>query len=111
MDRITNPFYTLRQQIRHAGRQYRDRDDTSGSLFHPKNGFVYAYDIAEVEAALDAFEQSLPSEYRETEERLSPRELLLRQAELIKRTHPSLDARNLASGTLRLLQELEETKE
>ena len=52
----------LRQRIRQAGRQFRHNNDNSQSLFHPTRGFIYGYDIAEVEQALDEFEAALDSE-------------------------------------------------
>lgn len=85
-----HPLYQLRQSIRHTGRQYRHDTDNSWSLFHPSQGFVSAYDIAQVESALDNFERNLPSpgkllsmaERVEASEDSSPEAKLL--AELVK---------------------------
>jgi hypothetical protein len=57
-----HPLIELRRRIRRAGKQFRQNNDNSRSIFHPAGGFVYGYDIAEVEAALDAFEEAMPSE-------------------------------------------------
>ena len=62
-----DPINELRKRIRHAGRQFRHNNDNSQSIFHPACGFVYGYDMHEVEAALDAFEAQLASEYRSSE--------------------------------------------
>jgi hypothetical protein len=53
---------TLRRRIRQAGRQFRQNNDNSESLFHPQQGFIYGYDIAEVEDALNDFEHEIPTE-------------------------------------------------
>lgn len=99
-----HPFYTLRQTIRKAQRQFRYNDDNSDSLFHPKRGFVAAYDINEVETALDVYEATLGSEYQESLPKLTPEEQLLKQANQIADCHPSLDARNLAKGVIEYLR-------
>lgn len=49
----------LRQRIRQTGKQFRYNNDNSESIFHPKQGFAYGYDIAQVERALDEFEQAI----------------------------------------------------
>ena len=58
-----HPFVQLRQRIRQAGRQFRHNNDNSRSIFHPASGFVYGYDMGAVEAALDAYEKTIASEY------------------------------------------------
>jgi hypothetical protein len=60
----THPFIELRKKIRQTGKQFRQNNDNSKSIFHPNGGFVYAYDLAQVEAVLDEFEAALPTEYR-----------------------------------------------
>ena len=75
-----HPLHQLRQRIRHTGRQFRHDTDNSWSLFNPQQGFVSAYDIAQVEQALDHFERALPppgkllelAEQVEASERSSP---------------------------------------
>lgn len=52
----------LRRRIKASSKQFRHSNDNSESLFHPAGGFVYAYDSKEVEAALDEYEASIPSE-------------------------------------------------
>ena len=58
MDRI-DPIHTLRSQIRLAKKQFRHNDDNSGSMFHPAKGFIDAYDVAEVESALEQYEMAV----------------------------------------------------
>ena len=58
-----DPLVELRKRIRQSGRQFRHNNDNSQSIFHPACGFVYGYDMHEVEAALDAFEAQMGSEY------------------------------------------------
>jgi hypothetical protein len=60
----THPFTELRRKIRQTGKQFRQNNDNSQSIFHPRGGFIYAYELAEVEAALDEFEKTLPTDYR-----------------------------------------------
>lgn len=54
----------LRQKIRQSGKQFRFSNDNSESIFHPRQGFAYGYEISAVEDALDEFERRLPTEYR-----------------------------------------------
>jgi len=61
MSKHAHPLATLRQTIRQAGKQYRYSDDNSQSLFHPDQGFTYAYDISLVEKALEEFEKQVTS--------------------------------------------------
>jgi hypothetical protein len=96
-----HPFLELRRKIRYAGKQFRRDNDNSQSLFHPRGGFVNAYDIDLVEAALDEYEQSLPLVPRET-----PLEAILRLARRIENAHPSTDARELAHQVLTFLYPL-----
>ena len=58
----THPFTELRRKIRQSGKQFRQNNDNSQSIFHPTGGFVYGYELAAVEAALDEFEKTLPTE-------------------------------------------------
>ena len=60
----THPFNELRKKIRQTGKQFRQNNDNSESIFHPRAGFVYGYELAAVEAALDEFEKTLPSDYK-----------------------------------------------
>ena len=49
----------LRRHIKASSTQFRHSNDNSESLFHPAGGFVYAYDSAAVDAALDWFEGAI----------------------------------------------------
>lgn len=98
-----HPFVKLRKQVRQAGRQFRHNNDASASIFHPKQGFVYAYDLREVERALDEYETTLPSELQEELRDECPEHELLKQANLICATHPSVDARNFAGEVMAYL--------
>ena len=100
-----HPFYTLRQDILKSVRQFRHNDDNSDSLFHPKRGFVKAYDIEAVEDALDAYEATLGSDYQEQRPELTPEESLLMQAKELMSTHPSVDARRLGEAVVTYLKD------
>ena len=65
MAQEAHPFIQLRRTIRQSGKQFRRNNDTSKSIFHPEGGFVYAYEMAKVEAALDRYEQTLPTEFQQ----------------------------------------------
>jgi hypothetical protein len=98
--RKEHPFLTLRKHIRHAGRQFRHNNDNSKSIFHPASGFVYGYDVHEVEEALDEFEQTMPSEFQRVVNELTPAEELVRDANLMCATHPSEEVREFAASVL-----------
>ena len=105
MDQV-NPFAKLRKAIRQAGRQFRHvTDSEERSIFHPANGFVYGYDVYEVESALDDMEKSLPAEMQVQLAQLSPSERLVKDANLICATHPSADARGFAADVLQFVSE------
>ncbi len=105
MDQI-NPFAQLRKAVRQAGRQFRHATDTEHkSIFHPANGFIYGYDVYEVEAALDAFESCLPEDIQTMLADLAPSERLVRDANIICATHPSADARGFAADVLAYVSE------
>ena len=63
MNAKTHPFVQLRKAVRHSAAQYRRSEDNSDSIFHPEQGFVYAYQIHAVERALDEYEATLPTEF------------------------------------------------
>lgn len=91
-----HPFVQLRRTIRQSGRQFRQCGDTSKSVFFPDGGFVYGYDMAEVEAALDSYEQRLPSEYQEEQGHMSMEERLAQEANSICANHPDMEIRDFA---------------
>lgn len=102
-----HPFYTLRQAIRRAYRQYRHNDDNSQSIFHPKKGFISAYDIADVENALDIYETTLGSEYFQYVPEKSPEEILRDQAHTLLECDGSGEAVSLARSVLAYLNRQE----
>lgn len=95
-----HPFLQLRRSIRRTGRQYRHNNDNSESLFHPKEGFIYAYDIGEVENALDEYEKTLPTDFHEAHQHLSLEDQIERMAREIVDHHKSMEARDLARTVL-----------
>lgn len=98
MDQM-HPFLVLRAKIRAAARQFRRNNDNSESLFHPAGGFVHAYDIEQVERALETYEMTLGSELVE-DEKLTPEEYLIEHAKLMSRSHPAADSRAFAQDVL-----------
>ncbi len=76
-DTNQHPFLALRASIRDATRQYRHNSDTSGSLFHPAQGFVFAYDLAEVEDALNEYETTLPVSFINPAEEMTQEDRLI----------------------------------
>lgn len=91
-----HPFTKLRRTIRQSGRQYRQCGDTSKSVFFPDGGFVYGYDMGEVERALDAYEATLPSEYHEEQSNLTIEARLIREANSLSAAHPDMKIRDFA---------------
>lgn len=100
----THPFTSLRRRIRHSSRQYRHANDNSESLFKPDQGFVHAYDVAAVEKALDEYENTLMADIAPEDYELSPEEHIRKEAMMMCRVHPSLDARNFAKDVLEYLE-------
>lgn len=94
----------LRRRIRESARQFRAEDDNSSSLFHPKKGFVHAYDIKQVEEALDAYEEALGSQLGEVPVVLEPKEYLRHEAELFSKLHASSNIRAFARDVLEFLE-------
>lgn len=92
---MATAFTQLRRRVRQSGRQFRRNNDNSQSIFHPDGGFVYAYDISEVEQALDAFENALPRELQEGGH-LSLEQKLLKEAQYIVATHEEMKIRDFA---------------
>ena len=89
-------FLELKESIREATTQYRQKDDTSESLFHPSKGFVYGYDITATDAALRAYESTIPSEYDAGIHTLTVAQKLLIQAQELSETHPIMEVRDFA---------------
>jgi len=104
----THPFVTLRRAIRQSGTQYRKNDDNSSSLFHPDQGFIYAYQISSIEAALDVYELSLPIEFREHKEAQSLQEQVMAMGNTISQEHESMQARDFARTVLAYMASLQE---
>ena len=100
MNENLHPFVKLRRIIRQSATQFRKNNDNSESIFHPKNGFTYGYDIPEVEAALDEYEQSLPYEFRQERVQLTLEEQIMKVGAEICVSHPSMDARDFARTVL-----------
>lgn len=62
----------------HAIRQYRHNYDNSESLFHPKEGFVFAYDIEITKKIVDDLEATIQSQSEQITELTVGFENLLR---------------------------------
>lgn len=107
----THPFVTLRRAIRQSGTQYRKNDDNSSSLFHPEQGFIYAYQISAVEAALDAYEQSLPQEFREQQAPETLEEQVLQMSAVMSQEHESMQVRDFARTVMAYMASLKEDAE
>tara|TARA_R110000851_G_scaffold124603_1_gene255029 strand:- start:454 stop:855 length:402 start_codon:yes stop_codon:yes gene_type:complete len=96
MNTPTHPFVALRSTIRKAASQYRRNNDTSSSLFHPTGGFLHAYDIPQVEKALNDYEVTLPSDYQKDPTDLTVEEQLMEQATQMSADHESMEVRDFA---------------
>jgi len=96
MPRSTHPLAKLRQTIRQAGKEYRHSDDNSNSLFHPDQGFTYAYDVSIVENALEAFEAELATGARRPESNKSIEQELIEEAQQIVATNTDMKIRDFA---------------
>lgn len=94
---MSNPaFQQLRETIRQCGKQFRLNDDNSPSLFHPKKGFVYGYDVSRVEKALDVYEASMPTDFSDEYIHLTMEDKILSMARTIVATHEEMDIRDFA---------------
>lgn len=106
MDKI-HSLTTLRRKIRQAGHQFRQKSDTSKSLFSPTNGFVYAYQIHLVEQALDEYENTIPVAERPEPEpvqaELSMEQQIINMASTIINHHDSMEARDFARTVMAYL--------
>lgn len=98
-----HPYIHLRKQIRQAGKQFRQVHDNSASLFHPDGGFVYAYDMAAVENALNEYEVSLPSEYLAVKAAETMETQLLIDAKALSESHASMEVRDFAREVMAFL--------
>ena len=115
MEDTIHPYINLRRKIRQAGRQFRKNDDNSTSLFHPSAGFVYAYEMDKVEAALDDYENEIPTEYLAVDDRITMETKILNQAQVLVETSNNMDIRDFARQVMAYLvihegQKLEEHK-
>jgi hypothetical protein len=97
------PYIRLRQLVRQAGQQFRHNNDNSTSMFHPAGGFVYGYDMAKVEDALNEYEKSLPTEFLSVPSALHMESQLLEEARLITETHESMEIRDFARQVMAYL--------
>lgn len=104
----THPFVALRRAIRQSGAQYRKNNDNSSSLFHPDQGFIYAYKITAVEAALDAYEMTLPQEFHAQKVPQTLEEQVLDMGNTISQEHESMEARDFARTVLAYMASLKE---
>lgn len=96
MSHDTHPFVILRRAIRQTGSQYRNNNDNSTSLFNPEQGFIYAYNIAAVEEALDQYEKSLPQEFHEHKPALTLEEQVMEMSHALSQSSQSMEARDFA---------------
>jgi len=96
MNEAIIPFMELKQIIQNSAVQFRKNNDTSESLFHPKMGFVYGYDIKATNDALNAFESTIPSEYEAGTHTLTVSQKLLHEAKKIADTHIDMNTRDFA---------------
>lgn len=100
---VPHPYILLREQVRQAAKQFRRSDDNSTSLFHPKGGFVYGYDMGLVEEALDLYEVTLPSEYLAVDAPATMESQLLIDAARLVETSESMEVRDFAREVLAYL--------
>lgn len=99
-----HPYIELRRRVRQSAKQYRHNNDTSQSLFNPAQGFVYAYDLHEVEQALDDYEETLETEFEDAANTLSPLDYVLKEAQVLSTSHASPDIRSFALEVMQLLK-------
>lgn len=97
------PIAVLRKRIRSASRQYRHNNDNSPSLFHPTEGFVYGYDVDAVEAALNEYETSLPSDFVPQGIPTTKEEELIRAASMLSATNDEGEVKNFANAVIAYL--------
>ncbi len=112
-DQEQHPFLTLRQAVRAATRQFRHNNDTSSSLFHPEHGFIYAYDLTEVEDALTAYETTLPTAFIDANESMSREDELIQMGSRLVANSDDEGVREFAQEAVAYLigQQLEDRGE
>lgn len=84
----------------YAIRQYRHNYDNSESLFHPKEGFVFAYDIEITKKIVDDLEATIQSQSEQIAELcslISDADLFIRKA---ANTHHDLKLNKAEKGAL-----------
>lgn len=96
MQSNTLSFLELKEAIQISATQFRKNNDTSESLFHPKMGFVYGYDIEATNKALTEYETTIPSEYEAGTHTLTISQQLLNDARDIVASHPEMEVRDFA---------------
>jgi hypothetical protein len=92
----THPFVKLRSTIIRSASQYRHNDDTSSSLFHPSSGFIHAYQIPEVETALDEYEKTLPTDFQKDLSELSVEDKIMKSANELLVDDSPMEVRDFA---------------
>ena len=98
-----HPYINLRQQIRRCSKQFRHNDDASPSVFQPAKGFTYGYDMAMVEAALNEYEATLPTEFLAVQPAPTMEAKLLHIASVLAETNESMEVRDFAREVLAYL--------
>jgi hypothetical protein len=96
MNGKTHPFVQLRKTIRHSAAQYRRSEDNSDSIFHPEQGFIYAYQIHAVEQALDEYELTLPTEFIPDKREDSLEEDVFKRGKALCEESESMEVRDFA---------------
>lgn len=92
----THPFIELRRKIRQTGTHFKKNDYDKNSVFHQDGELCYAYDIAEVEEALDQYASTLSEDYQEMFGTVTLKSQVSTMAERISVSHVSMEARDFA---------------
>jgi len=100
MNAKTHPFVQLRKAVRHSAAQYRRSEDNSDSIFHPEQGFIYAYQIHAVERALDEYELTLPTEFIPDKREDSLQEDVFKRGKALCEESESMEVRDFARTVL-----------
>ena len=96
MEQVNHPFLELRQAIRKSMQQFRYATDNSKSLINPEDGFAYAHNTLEVEAALTKYEFSLPTILKTKANLMTKQESLIQMGSILCASCEDPEIRNFA---------------
>ena len=98
-DSENHPWTKLRRAITQSAHRHPQKSDFNRTSVH-SNGDIYSYEIHEVEAALNAYEEAMPSAKPKETEALTIEEQIQVTAKNLVDTHDSMATRDFARNVL-----------